>query len=134
MEVDPNPNPNPNPHPNPTIQPTRLIDRIRGGGCGGSSVKVSVYSTLLSTLLTYATPPIKSLASSVVSGLASMVKLDSGASEHILGHSLISEATLANLSQPYTLFTAGDTPMQVKQLGDVTLPNSLKVEGGWCCP
>jgi len=63
-----------------------------------------------------------------------MVKLDSGASEHILGHSLISEATLTNLSQPYTLFTAGDTPMQVKQLGDVTLPNSLKVEGGWCCP
>ena len=99
VEVDPNPNPNPNPHPNPTIQPTRLIDRIRGGGCGGSSVKVSVYSTLLtllSTLFTYATPPLKSLASSVVSGLTSMVKLDSGASEHILGHSLISEAPLLN--------------------------------------
>ena len=90
VEVDPNPNPNPNPHPNPTIQPTRLIDRIRGGGCGESSVKVSVYSTLLtllSTLFTYATPPLKSLASSVVSGLTSMVKLDSSASEHILGHS-----------------------------------------------
>ena len=38
VDPDPNPNPNPNPHPNPTIQPKRLIDRIRGGGSGGSSV------------------------------------------------------------------------------------------------